>query len=112
MNESFSVRVGKHKLGARVGKYKFGPRPVNTNLGRGLVKKNLGPGPVNANSKPGPVNTNWGPGPKQKLGARFGGQAKSRRPGNTNTLFFIKKTFDQIRFVFLSERAYTNIDLK
>ena len=81
-------------------------------LGPGLVKANLGPGPVNANSEPEPVNTNWGPGPKHKLGARFGGQAKNQGPGNTNTIFFIKETIDQIRFAFLSKRTCTNIDLK
>ena len=40
VNEFFSVRAGKHKLGARVGKSKFGQGPVNTNLRPELVNAN------------------------------------------------------------------------
>ena len=56
VNEFFTVRVGKHTLGARVCKHKSGPGSVNTNWGTG------------------PVNTNWrrGPGPEAKQRAGTG----------------------------------------
>ena len=66
----------------------FWPGSVNTHLGPGPVNTNWGPGPVNTNWGPGPVNTNLGPRPGAR--ARAGGQAKGRRPGNTNTLSITK----------------------
>ena len=76
-------KLVNNKLEARAKKCRFGP--VNTYLGPGLLNTNWGPGPVNTNRGPGLVNTNWGPGPEAKQ--RAGGQAKSRGPVNTNTLF-------------------------
>ena len=58
----FSVRIGKHTLGARVGKYKVGPGPVNRHWEPGLVNTNWGPGLVNTNWQSGLVNANWGQG--------------------------------------------------